>query len=117
MLLTSGILDRAADLIDRGWTRGSYARTDKGTPVSWVNPLATCFCAEGAVFLAVYEKRRDLSLVELERTADRELQDIFRQYFNTTTIIDYNDKAKSSREISEKLRFLAEKLREKEASA
>lgn len=31
------------------WTQGTNARTAKGTPVSYDDPTATCFCLYGAV--------------------------------------------------------------------
>lgn len=43
------VLDSAADLVEKGWTQGSFAKTDDGHQVFVMSNLATCFCASGAV--------------------------------------------------------------------
>jgi hypothetical protein len=45
------ILTQAQDLIrdPKHWTRGAYARTERGDPVGPTNPRATCWCTAGAI--------------------------------------------------------------------
>lgn len=42
------ILNQAADLIDKGWCKGTYAALADGTPCSVSNPNAARFCLYGA---------------------------------------------------------------------
>jgi hypothetical protein len=46
------VLDRAAELVERGWTQHVYARDKNGEPVKYLQREAVCFCAQGAIFRA-----------------------------------------------------------------
>lgn len=43
------LLERAKGFIERGWTRGAYARDENGDGVGSRNPTAVCWCAAGAL--------------------------------------------------------------------
>ena len=47
-------LDRAADLIEtKGWAHGANARADDDSPCAPTNPVAACFCTQGAIMRGV----------------------------------------------------------------
>ena len=46
-------LERGAALLEAGWSKGANARTDNNTTCSPLNPLATCFCLQGAMMRGV----------------------------------------------------------------
>lgn len=49
------ILEKARELLLRGWTQRAFARNQYGTPVpSWATD-ACCWCAHGAIVRAQYE--------------------------------------------------------------
>lgn len=48
------VLNMAADLIDKGFTKEEAARDKKGNGTSPFDPKASCFCAIGAIQLATY---------------------------------------------------------------
>jgi hypothetical protein len=49
------VLLRAAELVEKGWTQGAYARDANGQVVTTSSPNAVTFCASGAVFRADYD--------------------------------------------------------------
>jgi len=49
------IFDRAAQLVESGWSQGVSARSDDGTVCRWESPDAKAFCAMGAVARALHE--------------------------------------------------------------
>ncbi len=49
------ILNRAADLVERGWTQHAGARNDHNKPTVLLAPDATRFCAVGAVLRSMIE--------------------------------------------------------------
>lgn len=53
---TAVVLDRAAALCERGWTQGTAARYDDGSPAEcYRDNDAVCWCAIGAISRASYE--------------------------------------------------------------
>lgn len=50
-----GARDRAADLIEQGWTRGAYARDEYDGYASVSSNRAVCWCASGALGQAAYD--------------------------------------------------------------
>ncbi len=49
------IIERAMEIIERGWTRGDLARDANGYPVAVASPAACTFCAVGAISRATRE--------------------------------------------------------------
>ena len=49
------ILLGAADLIDRGWCRGAYARNAAGDRTGSVGQDACAWCAAGAIYRAAFD--------------------------------------------------------------
>ena len=49
---TYDVLKMAADLVDKGWTQGAFARLADGTRTSSYDPLAASFCLTGALLVA-----------------------------------------------------------------
>lgn len=46
------VLRDAAELVNRGWTQGDYARDAAGHEVDPRDPEAVCWCAQGAIWKA-----------------------------------------------------------------
>lgn len=46
------VLDRAAELLAKGWCRGTYARDSKGNECMTTSPKAVTFCMVGALMRA-----------------------------------------------------------------
>lgn len=65
MKTTSEILRAAADLIDKGWTQGAYARNATGASVGPHDTDAVCFCALGAISRAVGTERYDAVMAKI----------------------------------------------------
>jgi hypothetical protein len=80
------VLERAAQLVTRGWCRCSLARRNWLIPVVVTSPAARRFCASGAIFRAAH----DLGISEhrasmlLRRVAEEAGYD---------SIIDWNDRS------------------------
>ena len=49
------VIERALQIMKRGWTNLTWAKDAEGNQVAWYSPRAVSFCAEGAVRLAVRE--------------------------------------------------------------
>lgn len=47
-------LDKAADLVEQGWTQGELARDENGLACRPTDSDATCWCAEGALRRVTY---------------------------------------------------------------
>ena len=45
----SQILNKAAELVEKGWCQDTEARDARGTEVPWDHDSATKFCASGAI--------------------------------------------------------------------
>lgn len=45
-------LRKARGLLEKGWTKGAYARNAEGQKTAWLSPEATCWCARGALLAA-----------------------------------------------------------------
>jgi hypothetical protein len=48
-LSIADILDRAADIVAKGWAQAAYARTRTGRKIGATCRAATCWCAVGAI--------------------------------------------------------------------
>ena len=55
MNMPNKILVRSLELIESGWTQGTYARDAVGIPVPSVSPEACSWCSAGAQFKAIWE--------------------------------------------------------------
>ena len=58
------LLDRAADVVERGWCRGANARTALDEPTTIESPAAAAWCAHGGL------QRAGLSVGVLRQFAD-----------------------------------------------
>jgi hypothetical protein len=59
MLDHKEVLLKAVEILDRGWTKGVYARDNIGLPVDYDNEAAVCWCANGAIERAAFELSGD----------------------------------------------------------
>ena len=57
------VLCRAKEILEQGWTQGTYARDEHGVEADWASPEAVTFCSVGAVYRATSE-------LEPDRTSD-----------------------------------------------
>ena len=57
------IIERAGELISKGWVQHVYATNELKKPVDWRKSDACAFCLEGAIFRASYELALDDVLV------------------------------------------------------
>ena len=48
------VFERAAALVEQGWTQGRSACNSKGDKVRWESAEATCFCMMGALSRALW---------------------------------------------------------------
>ena len=60
------VIERALQIMKKGWCDYSWAKDAKGDRVAWYSPRAMSFCAEGAVRRAVRELagKRNYKLAE-----------------------------------------------------
>ena len=54
-MLDSELYNKAADMIERGWTTGAFARDEQGCSVYLRDHCATSWCLSGALWLVVTE--------------------------------------------------------------
>lgn len=83
---TVEILKRAKDLLQQGWTKNAYARDDFGYSVSETSEDAVCWCANGALWRAVWDL--NATSAECQRYARRELDALTAD----GSIVRFNDK-------------------------
>ncbi len=51
-MIDPAVFERAAELIEAGWTQRAMARSADGPPVAYNSDRACCFCMQGAVYRA-----------------------------------------------------------------
>jgi len=80
------VLRKAIKLIEKGWTKGTYARDQHGTPVSYKEPAACQFCSAGAMYRALAD------VGELENgTIAMEARQTLRETAKVSSIVIFND--------------------------
>ena len=109
----SEVLESAADMVDRGWCRHSYAKDRMGVRTAANGPYATRWCASGAVITAALRAGMKPSRIrEIENGLTDEL--FVTQRDPTRNGVDHwNDHvAKGKDEVAGFLRETAVKWRE-----
>lgn len=84
MNMPNKILGRSLELIEAGWTQGTYARNAAGIPVPSVSPEACSWCSAGATYRAALDLSADFGAL---READGALHKAMGNYataFNDT---------------------------------
>jgi hypothetical protein len=74
-----------------GWTKGSYAKDKQGNAVTEDSPEACSFCAQGAIYRAIYDLGpSDSALMLLDHTFSR---------IGEIGLISFNDRQASKRPV------------------
>jgi hypothetical protein len=98
MTTTAEILQKARDLIsdEKNWTKGEYARNERGSFIDYDSKSATCFCSVGALLkVSPAERARDAFFFlsqECEETAGQ-LVVRFNDTHTHAEVLDLFDRA------------------------
>lgn len=74
MSKTVEVLKAARELISdpAHWTKGRFARTEKGSPINYESPSAVCFCSAGALMrvtwgdIKIYQSALEIMIAEMD---------------------------------------------------
>lgn len=106
------VLLRAAEIIEQGWCRGSYATTESGEKVSVRNKDATSWCAIGALYKAESELGWDVMMPGRkygDRACHRLSDHLFGNGHIEWMISEWNDNpTRTAAEVADAMRKAAE---------
>lgn len=83
------LLDRASDIIRKGWTQGTYARNEAGQPVGALDKEACQWCLRGALKRADNFDHASLSVYGI-KVYQRVLQSLSNSIF-PQSLASWND--------------------------
>lgn len=95
---SKAIILKAAEIVDRGWTQGEFARDDKGDYCSALDEFAACHCTAGAM------SRARADLYGIGHTSDHDSYQHYREAHHRVEkelgvpIPNWNDKPERTKE-------------------
>ena len=72
-MITAEVLNRAADLVEKGWTQGCYARDAKDNRCASSSKRAVKYCASAAIMVAARDADGDEGMIYAVRVLCREI--------------------------------------------
>lgn len=99
----SDVIDRAADLIEKGWTRKYYATDIKNTPVDIQDPTAVNFCLLGAILWAYTHDGRSVPY-PIHNMLLKNLKGLNPTYYNDIVATNKRDVVRKLKKLSKELK-------------
>ncbi len=85
------ILEKARELVKRGWCKGAAARTGKGRSTYPGDPYATKFCSVGACERALHNKHPSPTEIYLASGVYNSVIEVLCEAMQTVNILSWND--------------------------